>query len=681
MRQRLRLGIVLALAMALPVLGRLFPSNLTWGVDHWGFLPGWLFWVFGGLALVAVGLAVLSRQSGGQDFLTHSAYRLLFSGQVVAVLIWSLLLFGLFFLFRSNAPVFGDGYTVVVNSKQPLSEGLGNLHEYLRPLSIYLYRIGHALLSSLLGVDYRLAFAGVSALGGVLGTLALWILAGHLGRSDRQRWFIFLVGCSSGCMLLWFGYLELYTWPTTALLWLIISALAFAQKRIGGSSALATVIGAALIHMLLLPLGLWMLFVAYQSSTRTRTTLPTLSFGMQITLAIVLVSGAAILYDLFSNPFVVIPILAKAANPYTAFSAAHLVDMANLLLFCAPLGLLLLLFSLNGHRNSPGLGLRLTIAAAVYFLLYAFWTDPLMGVPRDWDLVSLFGFPVSLWGAAQFAESAGPARLSARTVLAVGLAALLIVGPAVAAQHSADYSAKRMDRLLWNDPHYRSTYDNAYRCISWGWILTTLVGDDDAALRYYERRVQTDTTCALSWQAMGTIEARRGNEAKAVGALTRAVRLAPDQIEHWFELASNLSQNGRKKVAYAIFRQLTNIHPTLSEMHTYAGLAAFELGDYQQAVEHFRTTLKYTADDPVAQASLGIVYVNRGVADSALLYLRSAYPRVTPQQQPDMLRAMLKAHIMRGDRKAADSVFATYSALVPNAPDADQIRSAIDQIK
>jgi tetratricopeptide (TPR) repeat protein len=148
------------------------------------------------------------------------------------------------------------------------------------------------------------------------------------------------------------------------------------------------------------------------------------------------------------------PLGPPAADGYALLDPRHLEDLANLLLWAAPVVLFILLpWTLASRRWARDREAAFYLAATVASLSLAAAVAPDLGMARDADLLSLFALPAALWGLRVLAS--GPVdRVLVPAALLVGL-----LGPAaqVAAQSRESMAVARHERQLELDPR-RSAY-------------------------------------------------------------------------------------------------------------------------------------------------------------------------------------------------------------------------------
>lgn len=170
-------------------------------------------------------------------------------------------------------------------------------------------------------------------------------------------------------------------------------------------------------------------------------------------------------------------------------------------------------------------------------------------------------------------------------------------------------------------------------------------GKPDAATALFQKTLSYEPSECLSLQLLGTIALRRGDLAQAELLLRRAVRVRPDYVPAYVQLAAALRHVGRFKEAVQALRhalawdpvhpeafsncgeclamlgdsegarrlleRVTLLRPALAEMEVNLGNLRTRVGDFRGAVAHYRRAI--TLKPGYLEA-----YLNLGAAQSEL---------------------------------------------------------------
>ena len=137
---------------------------------------------------------------------------------------------------------------------------------------------------------------------------------------------------------------------------------------------------------------------------------------------------------------------------YSLFSSAHILDFLNEVALVMPASLPVALS--NPKQLSKAL-MRAKDARSTFLLVaaastagLAFAIDPILGMARDWDLVSLFWLPSTLLLTTILLRTGS---ISARSSIAIVATALLCTAPWIAVNHDVDAATARFLHLLRMD--------------------------------------------------------------------------------------------------------------------------------------------------------------------------------------------------------------------------------------
>ncbi|PWB75339.1 hypothetical protein C3F09_02965 [candidate division GN15 bacterium] len=524
-----------AFVVALQVIGTFVNDNNVWGVNLWSIFPVW--------AIVAV-TAVYVLVS-----VPSVSLRLYQHGEPVVALIfdiskrwpkgvkWTLvtLLFAvLAWLLRSRALIYGDGFVVVSISDRPFANAFVTLHDYYRPLTILIQQSSQML--RYLGLDDKeTIFWTMRVIEGVIGWLGLLRLVRSATDESVSRAIMFLTALTSGCVVLLLGWVELYVLPTALLLWLLASAVRYVKHTgsfwpigIFGLLAMASsaVIAPVTIMVVLLSLKLHGDVPLARWIPRPRVLL---------LLVVLLAIGAGVAFNLLTEVNFVVPLVATSINPYWTLSPRHLADLINLMLFVSPvlIAFLVMTFLNRADRRWMKEPTAILIGLAGFTcMLVTFWLNPVLGAPCDWDLLSFFGFPMTLLAGYALSKMVTDARQRRLLTVQLMLVAAILLVPNVYDKTHLDTAVRRIEPLAWNDIHYQPSYYQAHRCISFGSLLLQNCGEDRLAEKYFRRRIQAKPDDELGWYNLGVLFFKRQQYRQAADCFERAVELKPSSVEY-----------------------------------------------------------------------------------------------------------------------------------------------------
>ncbi len=440
--------IIFAVVFAtLLIFAALLPHPWLWGVNWWsglGAVPTLLS------ATAVILISVLSfilmlwaerhELTNRNDTLVQNRWKLIVIAAAVLVPL-------LGWFFRAQSFVLGDGYAVIGNLQlaEPIIKAR-NFGGSLVPLFLYDILPGDAPTRA------QLAYQFTSVGAGVLYVLAAAFACSVLFKKLSERLILFLLLLTSGNMLLYFGYAENY--PLFHVVYLLACVFGYRFIRdekfrdaiwFAALTLLALVTHIFAVSLIPAAIGALLPFVARQTKWK-KIPGPRLS---AIVAVVVSFLGALSMYliDNFAR-MSFLPIFPNefTADAYTLFSLRHLADTANLIFMLIPSLPILLLAGKFGKLSSER---QFLLFVTLTGLELAFWVNPWLGMPRDWDLLSFWMIPFALWVTSScFSDKK---RVSTSVVtMAVALNALLLV-PRVAANTDRALMWKHFDSYFTQD--------------------------------------------------------------------------------------------------------------------------------------------------------------------------------------------------------------------------------------
>ncbi len=657
----------------LHLIGGTLPVWHTWGFNHWEVVSQPWGTIIPAVVLLLLIPPVYSRIFGWIGHRPQALFGLYHTvPNTLRFVIGTGVMLVLLFLMRSRAHVYGDGFLILdhfLQSDQPLS--LTDYH--LKPLAYFLQRAAFGLAAILSVAPTATIFSLTSIVGGLVGWAAVYKTARLLFSVPRQQWLVIMAAATSGSIILFFGYVEYYTWATALGLWSLYFSLS--RLRGSGGSVMPIVVSAVAVgfHIMALPF-----LVAALMAVMTRRDTGRLPFGANYRLArLIAVLGsfmAALAAQLLDLPQWLMLIWPIEGVPYSAFSWAHAVDILNHLLLVAPVAAILLVdVLLHRRRTDSAVDVTGSFLATVSLLLFlsCFWLEPKLGAVRDWDIISFYGIPFSLWAGSRIVQSYG-SRMRAYWPVAMLLVVLVHIAPNLYEKIDLTRAARHLDGMLWDSPHHQIDYGEARRCLSWGMILNEAVGAPDLADKHFRRRLEVDSACASSCYNLGEIQCNRRDLDSAAYFYTRAIRIEPQNPFYLYRLADVEDKRGRLQNALGYIMQSVTLHPDHPAIQTKAGVILSKSGHLDRALQHFRAAIAIDRRGQSPVMNMGIIFAYRNEYDSAYFYLTRA-----KQMQPDnplIYEPLVKTTIALGKLEEARSACEILARLKPAAPSLQQCR-------
>ncbi len=364
--------------------------RVFWGINIGRFVPE--VWVMGGFALI--GITLIPRIT---NILNSASLRLtatLKTGrktrQATFLGIVSAAMLTLFLLFPSVTTLLGDG---TLRKNQILD---GQIWLATEPLDFLVHSIMHQAVFEPLGLPAIGGYQLLSALAGVMFIIGAYRLAAYVSR-DQSMLVFFSLLCS-GMIVLFFGYVESYSFVAAALPWLFLQGLKVVDGRAGRLSFLLLYLLTGFLHTIAAILFAPALVVVWIGIGTNKTARAARLFRILAlaTLAVIALAYLARVLQVGNIERYIISVFPTREYAQGILTINHWLNLINWLLLSAlPLVILLpgLIRSRKNSRQSGQTGrvlfaLWVTIPSVLFLLFFV----PQLGGPRDWDLFSLPAF-------------------------------------------------------------------------------------------------------------------------------------------------------------------------------------------------------------------------------------------------------------------------------------------------
>jgi tetratricopeptide (TPR) repeat protein len=388
------------LLFAIRLLPYAFPSARMWGFNHLIFLPPIYTIIYIILGVLALALPFLPfSKKRGEAFINGFMYAFYDSPRKILYrLIFITVMLILFIVFSARTHFLGDGYSVLAN----ITSESGTFIKWSEKGITFILLAIQSLLGAKSEATALLAFQIVSYISGVITIWFYFLIAGIISENRIVRLMAFMAMFFSGNLLLFFGYVENYPLAWVGLTGFVYFGLKYIKSNGHILWPVLFAFFAILIHLqmaLILPALITLFFMR----GRGQEIYHRYKILIWIIISILFLAGVVFFIKKYQTNLYIenifLPIFeSKASAPgYTLFGWSHVLDMINQLSLLSPLLLILILLSGRNwgifHKKIDGIFLALIALGGLAFL---FAIDPMLGLPRDWDLFSICGFGLTL---------------------------------------------------------------------------------------------------------------------------------------------------------------------------------------------------------------------------------------------------------------------------------------------
>lgn len=657
--------------------------NSFWGFHLFGFLPLWtavLSWI-----VLAAAAAFLLFSTGWKKAGTKSA------GRITRIPIWAVVGVAvvcavIFWVLRSQQTLLGDGLPLTISLPQ------GQSFHPRQPLAMWLQQSVFRGFGGVLGDENTIASMlahRTVALGSVLAGFLFVLTAFGLGRtldrmvggggdrkktarSDAVPLLVTVVLLTQGYAVLFFGYVENYTYFVLTLALYLLASVLYLQRRVPlavAAFALVLGIGIHLSAVMMLPSFLFIFaWGAYRRDKRVDA-LAGLAAGVAGVLLLnwmlgrlspgyTIWGGFAQIFDVASST------QGGGAGLSYIFSWKHVRDFFNEQYLIGPLAAFLFVAALayavsrRDYRNPSSV--FMTLAAGVYLAGSWVTSDPLLGYARDWDL---FAPPAVCYCAAGLYLVLSHVSSSTHKRRLMAFAAVLSViflAPWVSINHSEALTLERFKTLPLGYGRTEVAVGNWY-------MRNDRPADAEA---WFKRALEVNNANVNAYYLLGVLYASNENVELACKLLDVAVKLRPDKPDYreryvqalfdagrcqdavphlhwlakripndffyWQEVGRDMNRLGcvdslagiYAPVMAAVERRL-EAYPDDLDAHLSAGILLGNLNRYEEAIARSRRALEIDPDSPAGLFNTGMALLQLGRRDEARPLLEkfiSLYP-------------------------------------------------------
>ena len=654
--------------MALRLIFTFWPVGRSWGLNHGAFAGGSLY-VYIALLSGSILLFVFKDK-------IDSLYRHVDDESAIfkyIPLLLAAIVLAFYYLFSVKTNFLGDGYLQLAN--------LPNFNIPGKSVEVGEVAV-HRLLLSAIGCYsedcVRLTYRIISFFSGTVFLVSLLLISRKLKLGPFEKLQFVLFSLLAGFTLLFYGYVEHYSLTAAMLFLFLLSAVAGLINRRKSILPLLAFGVACYLHKIsfvYLPAALTYGVLILPGVHLGKSFRKYRAYIYVLTILLFIVLYALIRQsNILSLQLIALPISKWrfTIDGYTLFSGSHLIDYANLLIFLVPNFAFLLVAVLTRSEKlkiDSQLSVFLFVASAAG-LLVAFVFNPVLGMARDWDLMSVMligGVIVSIYLLILNLEKAKYKAVLLSAILIYNLAAfvpwLMVNNSTAGMLDYAEYIAKL-------DPqHGRTTMFNLLTfCNKMG------LSDRAEALQPF----WNNTYASVSYNLKVTQLLAEGKIPKAEFYARHAIAASPTAADGYTNLALCLLNKGQPGQALQSLKIAEALSPDNSEIEYLIGSGYGALRNYREGLKHLQKSIEYDKSNGAPYMGLGLYYFNSGRLDSALYYY-TALPEST--YSDDIYYCLGKTYLALHKPEAATANFEKYLAKGQNPVLIDSTKVILSRIK
>lgn len=652
----------------LHVLGGFWHSFYSWGFSYWSVMPQSLTIIFGITSIGSILTVYVLRNKINLDFID----KLQFSSNSTKIsfsVITSILLTFILFMFRSQAHVYGDGYSILEFCSVDTALEIKDQY-FLQLLAVYWHQFIFKVLSPISFFEKENIFALTNIVGGVIGFWGVYKISGLLSRNTKERIFFLIISLSSASIILFFGYIENYTWAMSFMLWSIYYSIRYLYKTCSIFPLLICSLIAFAFHMITLPILVTVFFVILYRINSFKKFFNNLR-RLHFVIFIVIGSLFILLLSQFKQMTVFVPLWGITDNNYSLFALSHLLDIVNLFLLLAPLGLLFFLIFLKDKNKEDfknDSSEKVLFIISLFTFLSACFIDPQLGMIRDWDLFSFYGIPLTLWGGYRFSRIFSDKQFPVWIIITSSIIVLVHIVPNLYEKNHPQIAVEYLDEVLWEDPHYQSDYQDSYRGQSWALILRNELSRIDLSDKYYSRRLKSDSSDPTILYNFGLMHNKKNQLDSARYYLQKGNELYPQEPKFLSKLSEIECKSRNFQLAENYARESLAIDSNYIKGITALAIVFTFQNKMQEALTYFRKAYDLEPNAYKNILNLGSHYAKGINTDSAIYYFNKVVPLAPEKQKIDILGGLISMALHLNRKAEAIEYLNQLKSIAPNSP-------------
>jgi hypothetical protein len=393
--------IVLLILFLIRFLPFIFPEGRLWGFNHLIFNSDRFVIIFVLLSALAIALPLSGFSIRLGESLANYFTRIFFESKrrLFNRLLFINLISALFVIFAAPTHFLGDGYAAVSN----LACDIVKIHKWSELGSVYMVSAIQSILGESNLQTARTAYQVLSIISGMITLWFFFLIAGYWQTNKYKSMLIFTCLAISGTILLFFGYAESYPILWAAIGGYVYYSIRFIENQTKLLWAVIFLIFGILLHLqtlIFIPSCLYLIYRGNKAGILNgRYRILILSLVAVVIVAPVLLFIYKYSTDLYFRDIFLPLFNGKDATPdYPLLGLNHLLDILNLLSLLSPALPIIIILGLKRVRSNEIKGESIFWGIILTFsLAFLFVIDPMLGMPRDWDLFSFSALGLTMF--------------------------------------------------------------------------------------------------------------------------------------------------------------------------------------------------------------------------------------------------------------------------------------------
>jgi tetratricopeptide (TPR) repeat protein len=153
-----------------------------------------------------------------------------------------------------------------------------------------------------------------------------------------------------------------------------------------------------------------------------------------------------------------------------------------------------------------------------------------------------------------------------------------------------------------------------------------LLGEGNLVLarRYFETALEHDSKASFIWANLGVAQTHQGNLKEAEESYQRAIELNKHDMVALTNLVRLLEKEGRHEEVAPLQGRIEDFRNRNPYFHFSLGEEAFELGLFDESLQHYKDALRRKSDEPLFHHSMAKTYAQLGDVKKAIEHLKKA---------------------------------------------------------